>query len=258
MLVLLADNSQFDIKQYKALSKSGRFVYYIYRLFWSSLDLIYPPICGGCDIKGIRWCPECASKISVLCEPFCPICGNKQQTRSVCGRCSQQRPMYFQLRSWGYFNGSLRNAIHKLKYNKDLSLAEILSRQLIEMIINLGWTLDMVVPVPLGRERIKTRGYNQAALIALPVALGLDLKYRPKALAKVRETNSQVGLSYEHRYENVSGAFLARSPVVVDKRILIVDDVVTSGATINACANALINSGAKVIFAVSLARAMYN
>lgn len=137
-------------------------------------------------------------------------------------------------------------------------MAEILSRPLIELIADLNWSIDLIVPVPLSIHRQKSRGYNQASLIALPIALGLDLRYQPKALKKVKETDSQVGLSLIQRYDNISGAFKSDDVIVGKKRILIIDDVVTSGAILNECSEALLKSGAKDIYAVTLARAMYN
>jgi ComF family protein len=162
------------------------------------------------------------------------------------------------LRSWAVFNNEIRNAIHKLKYRNDISLGEILSRPLIGLLNDLPWSIDIVVPVPLSNDRLKERGYNQAALIALPIALGLGLKYHPKVLKRVRETESQVGLSISQRHENVFGAFIADQRMVSGKNILIVDDVATSGATLNACADALLLARAAEVNAITSARAMYN
>lgn len=179
-------------------------------------------------------------------------------TQNACSQCQQVQPKYRQLRSWAIFTGNLRNAIHRLKYFRDITLAEIFSRQLIELIADLNWQIDLIVPVPLSNERQKSRGYNQAALIALPISIGLKIKYQPKALLRVKETSSQIGLSRIQRHENVSGAFMSDFAIVSSKHILIIDDVVTSGATLNECAKALLISGAQDVYAVTLARAMYN
>jgi ComF family protein len=118
----------------------------------------------------------------------------------------------------------------------------------------LNWEIDVVFPVPLSRRRLRERGYNQAALFALPLALGLNVPYRPKALRRVRHTRSQVDLSWGERRENVSGAFAASSDDVSGKTILLVDDVITTGATLNACASALLSAGARAVYAFSVAR----
>jgi len=114
----------------------------------------------------------------------------------------------------------------------------------------------MLVPVPLGKQRIKERGFNQVGLFALPLS---DLKgwnYTTKVLWRVRETRSQVGLSPRERKENVSGAFQADSGSVYGKVILVMDDVTTTGATLMACSEALANAGAKAVYALTLARAL--
>lgn len=237
---------------------TGRYGYLIYRYFWSCIDIIYPPICGGCARKGTRWCRECESKIEIISQPICPLCGHPQEAQKICSRCHHLQPNYRHLRSWANFTGGLRNAIHRLKYHRDISLAEILSRPLIELIAQLNWSIDIIVPVPLSSDRQKSRGYNQSALIALPVALGLDMRYQPKSLIRVKDTNSQVGLSLRQRYANVSGAFESETAIVNEKRILMIDDVVTSGATLNECAKALLNAGARDVYAVTIARALYN
>lgn len=242
----------------QALPKSGRFVYSLYRFIWYSLDLIFPPNCGGCGRVGTRWCQDCNDKVITLLPTCCPVCGQKQNDISICSRCRLSRPTYSHLRSWAVFNDEIRNAIHKLKYQNDISLAEILSRPLITLISGFTWSIDIVIPVPLSDIRKKDRGYNQAALIAFPIALAMGMKYRPTALRRVRDTESQVGLTYLQRHENVNGAFLANTKVVNARNVLIVDDVTTSGATLNACADALRLAQAKNVYAVTLARALYN
>jgi ComF family protein len=150
----------------------------------------------------------------------------------------------------------LRNAILRLKYYRDLSLGEALSRPLTDCIIKFNWLIDIVVPVPLGSARLKERGYNQAALLTLPLALSTGIDYQPTVLRRIIETRSQVGLTFEERKVNVEGAFVAESHQVANKRILLVDDIATSSATMNACASALLIAGATDIYGLTLARAL--
>jgi ComF family protein len=116
--------------------------------------------------------------------------------------------------------------------------------------------VDLVVPVPVSLSRRSERGYNQAALLARPIALFYGLDYRPKALMKLRETRSQVGLTVEERKANVDDAFFGEQRIVKGKNILVVDDVTTSGATLNACAHVLRNAGAEEVYCLTLARAL--
>jgi competence protein ComFC len=233
----------------------GPLAYRFYQSIWSVLDWLYPPNCGGCGQAGVRWCANCARDVQLATTPLCPICGASQPSSDLCRRCKESPPHYAALRSWAIFGGGIRNAIHKLKYQRDIALGEILSRPMITLVQSLNWSIDLVTPVPLGLARLAERGYNQAALLGRPIALYLELPYRPKIINRVRETRSQVGLSLELRRDNVAGAFQARREVVARKNVLVVDDVTTSGSTLDACAEALIDAGACQVFCLTLARA---
>jgi ComF family protein len=116
--------------------------------------------------------------------------------------------------------------------------------------------VDLVVPVPLGKERIKERGYNQVGLVAMPLALINHWQYKPRALVRTRETRTQVGLSIVERRENVCGAFRGDPALILGSKILLIDDVATTGATLSSCAAALMDAGAKSVYALTLARAL--
>lgn len=158
------------------------------------------------------------------------------------------------LRSWAAFGGPLRHALHRLKYKGDVALGEILAEPLLELLQELDWPVEVITTVPLGVVRRKERGYNQANLLACPLALASGKLYRPQALFKVRETRSQVGLTAEQRRENVAEAFRARPRVVEGRQVLVVDDVLTTGATLEACAAALLQAGAMQVYGLTLAR----
>jgi len=145
-----------------------------------------------------------------------------------------------------------------LKYRGNLAFGDSLAQPLITLLESLNWDVDMVVPVPLGVARKKERGYNQASLLAYPLALRFNLAYRPKALWRVRETKSQVSLNRQERQKNVSEAFKAGAKLVNEKTILVIDDVTTSGATLDACAVALLKAGAKKVYGLTLARAEFS
>ena len=229
----------------------------LYRLAWSGLDWIYPPTCGGCDQPGERWCPACRGSVRLLQPPLCPRCGQTLAADQPCLACPPGGYRFHALRSWAEFSGPLRNAIHRLKYQGDMALGEALAHPLAELLCRLGWEVEMVCPVPLGIARQQQRGYNQATLLALPLALACSLPYRPQALRKIRHTRSQVGLSRAERRENVAGAFQAQARWAQDKTVLVVDDVATSGATLDACAAALLAAGARAVYGLTLARAVY-
>lgn len=232
---------------------SDRWAYQGYRLFWQLVDALFPPRCVGCGQAGERWCAACAETVQPLIAPLCEVCGDISAT-GLCPRCARQRPAYTALRSWAVFAGPVRHALHRLKYRRDLGAADVLARHLAAVFRRTDWNVDWVVPIPLGARRLRERGYNQAALLARPLAWQLERPLRPGVLQRVRETRSQVGLDREARRRNVREAFRAAA-AVAGRRVLLVDDVATTGATLEAAATALRRAGAVDVFALTVARA---
>lgn len=233
----------------------GQFaVYNLYHWVWSGIDWLYPPTCGGCGSPGTRWCPDCSAKTRQISFPICPQCGQPQPHGEMCDRCRQAPPPFRALRSWGIYIGPLRNAILRLKYKGDMGLGEALARPMIQLFFELEWRVDMVVPVPVGKARREERGYNQAALLAWPLALAIRSEFQPAGLKKVHETRSQVGLSAVERKKNVQGAFQANAGKVKSRTVLLVDDTTTTGATMQACSEALLRAGAQGVFGLTLAQ----
>jgi ComF family protein len=237
--------------------QNRRPAYFLYHLSWCAVDWLYPPNCGGCGALGERWCPVCQEQTQIISGNVCPSCGYPQDGTEVCPSCLSAAPVYHALRSWGFFKGPLREALHRLKYRQDLGLGEILSHPLVDLVSELNWQIDGICPVPLSHKRSQERGYNQSSLLAWPISLALKIPYLSKGIERIRDTRSQVGLSKVERIQNVSGAFQARHSLVKCKSIMIVDDVTTTGATIQACAQALLDAGAKAVYGLTLARAAY-
>jgi ComF family protein len=228
--------------------------YQFYSFFWYLVDLIFPPTCGGCGAAGVRWCEKCQLETKRIIPPICKICGQVTQANSVCARCKTTHPHYKAVRAWAYFDGPIRNAIHDLKYRKNIGLGASLAQNLVSLFHQYNWTIDLITPVPLGKERQRQRGYNQAALLAQPLAYELKLPYNPQILRRIRETKSQVELTFVERQNNVKDAFQATHQGIQGKIILVVDDVATSGSTINACADALMKVGTEAVIGLTLAR----
>jgi ComF family protein len=160
------------------------------------------------------------------------------------------------LRSFAFYKPPLSLAIHQFKYNRDFVLANSLAFYLHKMYNEYRLASDIIIPVPLNNKRLRERGFNQAGLLANNLAKKVGLPYVTQALFRTRKTRSQVGLSRFERLANVQDAFSAVPAIVEDKRILIIDDVTTTGATMEACAKALKEAGAKVIVGLSIARAL--
>lgn len=160
------------------------------------------------------------------------------------------------MRSWAVFDSPVQNALHTIKYRRNIGLADAIAVDMVEFAQQLNWNVDMLIPIPLGKARLKERGYNQVALVAQPLAYELGISYAPNGARKVRETRSQVGLNAAERRENVRAAYQADPSEVKRKSILLMDDVATTGSTISACAEALLSAGAAEVYALTIARAL--
>ena len=230
--------------------------YALYHLLWEALDWIFPPTCGGCGKFAERWCPDCQAGLTRLPASICQICGIPLPQIGTCHECQVSRPEYQALRSYCAYSGTARRAILRLKYSKDIGLGEALGQHLHELFNRETWSIDFVTCVPLSRGRLRVRGYNQAAMLARPLALEINRPFAPLLLRKTREAPTQVGLSASERRSNVDGAFAAGGNTDFNgRKILIIDDVTTTGSTMNACARALHQAGAAEVYGLTFARA---
>lgn len=229
----------------------------LYSTYWKILDWFFPPRCAGCNAWGHRFCPDCYQKVNQISESICCRCGDKlnYDFKTVCNRCNQFPPKISAIRSWAYYDGVLQKAIRNLKYKGDLGLGETLAGLLLEVINKQSWEIDLITCVPLDHNRHRERGYNQSAYLSRPLAHLTDLPYNGQAITRSKQTKSQVGLTVSERFMNVEGAFLADKKIVLGKSILIVDDVITTGATLNSCASAMFSAKASKVYGITLARA---
>jgi len=188
--------------------------------------------------------------------PFCEKCGIPTKGNNICEKCKLNPPAYRKMRSWAVFDSPIQNGLHTMKYRGNVVLGEAIAEQMADFVRSLQWPVDMMIPVPLGKKRLKERGYNQVGLVARPLAHEVGLGYEPDALWKARETRSQVGLTVSQRQDNVQHAYEANPKVVERKSILIMDDVATTGSTIAACTEALFSARAQDVYVLTIARAL--
>lgn len=229
--------------------------YKAYRSLWSSLDLLFPPVCAGCGVAGSRWCEKCQIQVLILKGRLCEVCGLPKEMIGICEDCQSHRPHYSSLRSWAVFEGPIRSALHKLKYRRDFSMGDAVAAAMLPFVRDLDWQADILAPIPLGKHRLRERGYNQVAMIAKPLAMGLGLAYSENLLERRKETRSQVGLNREERQKNVEDAFFADAGVR-GKVVIIIDDVSTTGSTLSSGAKAVYSAGAREVYALTVARAL--
>ena len=216
------------------------------------LDLLFPPRCVYCKKFGKRICDPCAAGILWIDSRVCRRCGLPFKDRQP-HPCIETSHLQF-IRSAAEFCGPLRKALHALKYDSDRSLAAQLVSLSYPHWSLPTWKFDLLLPVPLGRRRERMRGYNQSLLLATALSERVNIPVKAECLSRVRETQTQVGLSYGSRKQNMAGAFHAES--VKEKSVLLVDDVCTTGATLLSCADALFQAGAGAVGALTLARAV--
>ena len=219
-----------------------------------SIDLLFPPRCAGCNVTGTVWCEECHGRIHPPKGRSCPACGLPLEKGNICSLCTDWEDRV-QIRAFAQYEKPLNAAILKLKYRPDQALASEMATWLVGVFRRMRAQADCVVPVPLADVRLRQRGYNQVTLIAVSFAGELEVPIYPRALLRIRDTPSQVGLDRIERHQNVEGAFLADPDIVRGQSIVLIDDLLTSGATMKNCAIALLVEGAAQVFCLSIGRA---
>lgn len=219
------------------------------------LDLLFPPRCVGCHRIGSNLCVECLGQIPRLEPPFCTRCGDRVVADGLCRRCRISPLKIERIRSVVYFQGVLRETIHLLKYRGRAALARSLGQLMAEYWTQHPLLADVIVPVPLHADRLRERGYNQAALLAREMGRSVGLAVDEGTLVRRRATAPQVELDAKQRRDNVRDAFRCSSDALAGKRVLLIDDVCTTGATLEACAIVLYEGGARSVQALTLARA---
>jgi ComF family protein len=225
------------------------------RLRDALFDLVFPPRCVGCRRYGEWLCRDCSREIEFIEGPLCPRCGRPGiRSIRICPSCRYGRPPIDGIRSTAYFEGVLREAIHRLKYQGVQVLARPLGQLMVEQWE--GWRIpaDVIVPVPLHATRLAERGFNQAALLATQLERGTGLPVETSSLVRVRPTLPQTSLDVLARRDNVRGAFRCLDSGLAGRQVVLVDDVCTTGATLNACSVALRDIGVRSVWAYTLSR----
>ncbi len=232
------------------------------------LDIIYPPRCCICmdfldDHSAERGdiCNACLSGFNELPHPFCTICGvpfkSKVEEDHLCEKCLRKRPSYDMLRAPFLYEEKLMDAVHLIKYSGKSYIVKSLGPFLGEFAKTwINNTKDMIMmPVPLHRKKLRQRGFNQSALLVKAIGPLIGVEPDFFTLARIRYTDSQTGLSIDRRRKNVKGAFeTGGDSHIKGKTVILVDDVATTGNTINECARILKKAGCEKVLGLVLAR----
>ena len=220
-----------------------------------ALNLIFPQRCIGCGREGELICNSCLTAFPRVMPPLCPRCGRPQSSGILCSSCVSWQAEIDGIRSPFRFEGVARQAVHQLKYQNLRSLVTPLARLLNNYLIANSVPFDVLVPVPLHRKRLKERGYNQSGLLARELSKLNERPFVDNCLIRQQPSPPQARTSsVEERQINVAGAFTCRDRRLQDKQVLLIDDVATSGATLDACAGALKAAGATSVWGLTLAR----
>lgn len=231
-------------------------------IFNNLLELIYPTQCVLCGQSGQLVCPGCLQSLSLIDSKanskICLKCGKPcYYMVEQCRDCRDKRFAFSQSRSLGLYQGDLRELVHKFKYGNSRGLADIFAGLLIERIDSDFFAVDLITSVPLSKNKQKQRGFNQAQLLAQSLALKLDRKFAD-VLYQSKDTQDQSKLQANERRKNVRNAFsVKQDPGQKGSKILLIDDVFTTGSTVNECSKVLKRAGAGSVRVATIARATF-
>ncbi len=207
----------------------------------------------------------CLSGIHHIRSPHCTRCGipfpDIHGEDHLCGECISAKQFFSTARAFGRYEGTLLTAIHRFKYGGKISVGTALGRMMAHRKYSglVFEDFSLVIPVPLHVKRLRERGFNQSVILAREIAQTYDIPLNFVSLERKIETKQQTALKKSERPKNVRGAFIVRTPGTIEgKKILLIDDVLTTGSTLRECARVLIRNGAKEVAALTLARAIYH
>lgn len=219
------------------------------------VDFLFPRWCVGCGKEGEFICPSCRRSLPRVMPPLCPRCGKPRPSGTLCSTCVSWQAEIDGIRSPFRFDGVMRQAIHQLKYRNLRALAEPLAKLLNDYLATNPIPGEVLVPVPLHQKRLRERGYNQSSLLAKELGKLTNLPVVDDCLIRQRHAPPQArSATVKERRSNVAGAFVCRDHRLQDKQVLLIDDVSTSGATLDAGAAALKATGATSVWGLVLAR----
>ena len=224
----------------------------------AAIGLAFPAVCAGCGSVGDAFlCEGCTASLPRAEEPRCPRCWDALTTRELCHHCAEHPPGFAMLRSPFALEGVAQEAVHRLKYGGLAAAGPAMAERMAAAWRDWNISIDIVVPTPLHPRRQRIRGYNQAAVLARPLASTLGIPVAQDAIRRSRATPPlAAGQGRDARWQALDRAFVPGPgrTTVVGKRVLLIDDVATTGATLSAAAETLRAAGAEGVVALVFAR----
>lgn len=232
----------------------------IYRKFTRLLDLLYPPRCPVCNeivsLKDSGICPLCKDKFQYVQEPYCLKCGKpiEDEGEEYCKDCKDKPHYYIEGRACFVYNEYMKESIYRFKYNNKQEYATYYSKAIYD---RLGrkmqfWNADALIPVPIHKDRLKKRGYNQAELIAKGLSRLTNIPIKNHILTRKNSTKALKNLDAKERENNLKKAFIVKENVVELRTVIIVDDIYTTGSTVDAISSVLLEAGVENVYFITL------
>lgn len=219
------------------------------------VDFFFPSRCISCGKWGNFLCTDCSNKLPQITPPVCTKCGRPESSGPLCATCWGWNSQIDGIRSPFRFDGAVRQVIYELKYHNLKAIAGKMAQLLFQYIVYNPLPFDVLIAVPLHKSRLKQRGYNQSELIAKKLSNLLLLPLLTKSLCRSRDCPPQARTeTVEERRKNVHNAFICNDLGLAGKKVLLIDDVCTSGATMEACAAALKRAKAASVWGLTFAR----
>lgn len=229
------------------------------------LDLIYPSkticyICSGTLEKDAKYslCYNCYMELPFIPSHHCTKCSTALrmiEDGPICEQCTNSHYYFDRVISVVKYEGDIKKLIYRLKYSNRTYLATVMGAMMAHKLKQEGIEIDLIIPVPLYRGKERERGFNQATLLGKYIAKEVNVSLNTDALIRVKNTKVMHNLSKKERLENVEAAFkVVDKGVVINRHALLIDDIFTTGSTVNACSQELINSGAKSVTVLTFAK----
>ncbi|KUG24388.1 competence protein f [hydrocarbon metagenome] len=230
--------------------------------------VIFPPQCPGCSeilypYTAQIFCSNCTDNIKFIKGGICTICGttfpDSPAENHLCGECLEKKPYFSYARAVFSYENIILNAIHRFKYKRNMSIGEIMSSLMADFSFpDIDFTdYSLIIPVPLHIKRLRERGFNQSLILARAIGKKRQIPVNFSLLKRRKFTTTQTGSNRNERKQNIKGAFeVSDKNKIKGENVILIDDVYTTGATVNECAKTLIEAGVRKISALTLARVL--